>query len=370
MSQQWSSLDDLILLNREIAALVKAGIPLELGLRGFSGSVGTRLGRLSERLSQRLASGQSLPEALAEEGPAVSPVYTAVMEAGLASGRLPEALDSLATSGQLIQETRHRVTLSLLYPLLCCLVGYGMFCLFLVAIAPQMINAAEMFRFPSSWPIAMLKSLHQHRLYAISVVPAIALTLITAVAFLRSRFARARRGMSTIYNTLSDVLLSVPGVRRLAMAFDFINPFAFHRSLNWAQFTELLALQLAQNSELPRAFSLAADSTDDVRLQTEATVISEKLSSGASLADALRSAKSMPPMLRWMLSAGEKQGTLVLTLRHLAEMYRRRALMQALTLKTWIPVVMTICVTGGIGLAYGLLFFIPLRALLVGLMHE
>lgn len=188
MSQYRSSLDDLILLNREIAALVKAGIPLELGLRGLSGSVGTRLGRLSERLSQRLASGQSLPQALSEEGPAVSPVYTAVMEAGLASGRLSEALDSLATSGQVIQETRRRVYLAMLYPLLCCLVGYGMFCLFLAVIAPQMINAAEMFRFPESWPIEMLKFLHQHRLYAILVVPTIAFALITVIAFLRSRF--------------------------------------------------------------------------------------------------------------------------------------------------------------------------------------
>lgn len=370
MSQYRSSLDDLILLNREIAALVKAGIPLELGLRGLSGSVGTRLGRLSERLSQRLASGQSLPQALSEEGPAVSPVYTAVMEAGLASGRLSEALDSLATSGQVIQETRRRVYLAMLYPLLCCLVGYGMFCLFLAVIAPQMINAAEMFRFPESWPIEMLKFLHQHRLYAILVVPTIAFALITVIAFLRSRFTRARRGMSTVYNVISAVLSYIPGVRRLMMSLDFINPFAFHRSLNWAQFTELLAIQVEQNSSLPRAFSLAAESTDDALWQREANVVAEKLTRGASLADALQSAKQMPPMVSWMICSGEKQGSLAMTLRRLAEMYRRRALLQALTLKTWVPVVMTICVTGGIGLAYSLLFFIPLRALLLGLMHE
>ena len=157
MSQNSSSLEDLILLNREIAALVKAGIPLELGLRGLSGSVGTRLGRLSERLSSRLSSGLNLPDALAEEGPAVSPVYTAVMEAGLASGRLPEALEALASSGQMIVESRRRVYLALLYPSLCCVVGYLMFCLFVSVIAPQMIHAAEMFRFPESWPIHLLK---------------------------------------------------------------------------------------------------------------------------------------------------------------------------------------------------------------------
>ena len=170
MSLNSSTLDDLILLNREIAALVKAGIPIELGLRGMSGSVGTRLGRLSERLSRRLASGQSLPEALAEEGPAVSPVYTAVMEAGLASGNLPEALESLAESGQVIQETRRRVMLAILYPALCCVVGYAMFCLFLAVIAPQLLKAAEMFGFPRSWPMDLLKMMHQHRVYAFTAL--------------------------------------------------------------------------------------------------------------------------------------------------------------------------------------------------------
>jgi hypothetical protein len=86
--------------------------------------------------------------------------------------------------------------------------------------------------------------------------------------------------------------------------------------------------------------------------------------------DALKSAKSLPPLVNWMLATGEKQGTLAVTLRQLADMYRRRALQQAATLRIWIPVVITICVTGTIGLAYGLIFLIPMRALITGLMQE
>jgi len=67
-------LDDLIVLNQEIAVLVKAGIPLELGLRGLSGSVPSRLGHLAERLADRLSNGLSLVEALEHELPDVSPI--------------------------------------------------------------------------------------------------------------------------------------------------------------------------------------------------------------------------------------------------------------------------------------------------------
>ena len=351
MSHDPPTLDDLILLNREIAALVKAGVPLELGLRGLSGSVGTRLGRLSERLSKRLAAGRTLPDALAEEGPAVSPVYTAVMEAGLASGRLSEALESLAVSGQVLQETRRRVFLAVLYPVMCAVIGYVIFCGFLSWIAPHLVRTMEMFRFPSSWPIEIVQVLYRYRMYATMVLPASVLALVVVTLLLRNTVTRGP------WRWLSSFCW-VPGVA------------AIRRSLNWAQFTELLALQIEQTSPLARSFTLAADSTDDVRWHREARKVSEQLTRGVTLADALRSAKSLPSLVGWMLATGERQGTLALTLRQLADMFRRRALRQATTLKTWLPVVMTIGVTGTIGLAYGLAFFIPMRALLISLMQE
>ena len=71
-----------------------------------------------------------------------------------------------------------------------------------------------------------------------------------------------------------------------------------------------------------------------------------------------------------MIATGEKQGTLAATLRQLTDMYRRRALRSAAIVKVWLPVTMTICFTGALGLTYGLAFFIPLRAFLIGLMKE
>lgn len=373
MGQHSSTLDDLILLNREIAAMVKAGIPLELGLRGLSGNVSTRLGRLSERLSWELAAGKSLPEALALEGPAVSPVYTAVMEAGLASGRLPEALESLEASGRVIQETRQRVMLAVLYPALCCLMGYAMFSLFVIVIAPQLLRAAEMFRFPETWPFAVLRSVYEHRGAVLLAIPLFFAAAVLGVWFLGNRYSRARRGLSPIYNTLSAIGSYLPGSSlfvRFLRAFDWLNPGSLQRSLNWAQFSELLALQIEQNTPLPRAFALAADATDDVRWQREAHQVAEELSQGTRLSEALKSAKSMPPLMNWMLASSEQQQMLAPTLRQLAQTYRRRTIQQASAMRTWIPVFMTICVAGGISLAYALMFFFPLRALLFGLMHE
>ena len=129
-------------------------------------------------------------------------------------------------------------------------------------------------------------------------------------------------------------------------------------------------MQLEHSTPLARAFTLAADTTDNNRFHREARHVSENLAQGNTLSKSLSSVSSLPPLVRWMLVTGEKQGTLTLTLRQLADTYRRQALRQAADLKTWLPVIITIGVTGTIGLAYGLVFFIPLRALLFGLMNE
>ncbi|WP_373650353.1 type II secretion system F family protein [Schlesneria sp. DSM 10557] len=351
MTQSSSSLDDLILLNREIAALVKAGIPLELGLKGLAGNVGTRLGGLSERLSKRMAEGTSLPDALALEGPAVSPVYTAVMEAGLSSGRLPDALESMAASGQVMQETRQRIRLAIIYPLFCGVISYGLLAGFLTFFLPHLLRGIEGLGLPYLWPIEGLKFLDQHKTYVTLVIPAVVLAVVVVTALLRKNVTRGLWRWMTSFRW-------VPGVTSI------------RQSQNWAQFTELLAMQLEHAAPLPRAFRLAADSVDHTGWHQESRMVCDKLELGIPLPLALESSRLLPPLARWMISTAERQGTLIPTLRQLSEMYRRRALLQAARLKTWLPVMITIGVTGVIGLAYGLLCFIPMRALLIGLMQE
>ena len=345
------TLDDLTALNREIAALVRAGIPLELGLRGLSGSVGSRLGRLSERLSDRMACGLTLPDALAEEGPSISPIYTSVIQAGLASGKLPEALESLATSGHVLQEIRRRVFLAVLYPMICLVLAYLLFCGFVTVGLSAILNAADMFRLPKTWSIELLRNLHHHQAYLTMVFPLVLLGLFLLTLLLRVTVARAPWQFLSSFGW-------VPGVARV------------QRSLMWAQFTELLALQIEQSSSLASSIVLAADSTDKTWLKREAREIRDVLGRGAGFEDALKHAKSLPPLTKWMLATGEKQGTLAITLRQLAEMYRRQALQRATALKTWLPVMVTVFVTGVIGLSYGLAFFIPLKEFLTSLMKE
>jgi general secretion pathway protein F len=338
------SLDDLICLNQEIAAFVKAGVPMELGLRGLTGSVSSRLGRLAQRLADRLTNGQKLSDALAEEGPVVSPVYTAVIEAGIASGKLPEALESLTASSLMIQELRRRLMLAAIYPMMCAVFAYGLFCLFIAGMAPHLIDTVG--SFSAGWPVRFLQFLNRNSDYFIQVIPSVVLTFVVVVVLLRKTFMRR------VWERMTS-LRWVTG-----------------RSLNWAQFTEILALQLEHGAPLAPSFTLAANATEDRRLRREALLVSSELGDGQSLTRSLQSVRSLPPLVRWMLASAEKQGTLAATLRQLSAMYRRQALRRAAIIKVWFPVAMTVFFTTVIGLSYALAFFLPLRAFLIGLMQE
>ena len=142
------SLQELALLNQEIAALVRAGVPLESGLAmaGASGDGAQEV--LMLRLAQRLREGQSFAEALHSEGGELPRLYRAVVEAGARTGRLPEALESLATFAQQTLQLRRRIDLALLYPALVVLMASVMF-VFLVAFwTPRLSDAYYSLQLP------------------------------------------------------------------------------------------------------------------------------------------------------------------------------------------------------------------------------
>ena len=55
------SLDDLVALNEEMAALVRAGVPLDAGMADLGYDLPGKLGGLASQIGERLNQGESLP---------------------------------------------------------------------------------------------------------------------------------------------------------------------------------------------------------------------------------------------------------------------------------------------------------------------
>lgn len=333
------------MLNREIAAIVRAGLPLELGLGGLSASAPRRLGRLTDRLAERLRQGQSLPAALEQEGDAVPPLYRAVVQAGLRSGRLPAALETLSACARSLIELRRRVVVALIYPAIVLAVGYVLFAFYVHHVVANLSETYRMFDLPRrGWMTALVEASRFVSAWGWIVPAVIAVLVLWSVASSGLVGRRAVVG--------GRILAAVPGIGRL------------NRNFRTATFGDLLAMLLEHGVPLQEALEIAGDASGDRRLMSETGALVAAVREGRPLSAGLSQTTALPALARWMIAAGERQAALPATLRQVAALYRRRAEHQAEWMKVVLPVAIVLIVGGGAVLLYALTLFVPLTGLL------
>lgn len=110
------SVKDRILFTRQLAVLLKAGIPLlqslELLVEQFSGAMRSMLIAIKDEVKQ----GTSLANALKEYPKNFDQIYVQLVRAGEASGKLELVLDRLAVYLERKEETRKRIRAALMQP--------------------------------------------------------------------------------------------------------------------------------------------------------------------------------------------------------------------------------------------------------------
>ena len=209
-------LQELALLNQEIAALVRAGVPLESGLAmaGHSGDGAQEL--LMLRLAQRLREGRSFADALQIEGGELPRLYRAVVEAGARTGRLPEALESLAAFAQETLRLRRRIDLALLYPALVLLLASLLFVWLISFWVPRVSDAYFWLQIPATAWVLRLQWLRD-RMWAWGWIVPSAVVVLGGWWWFSTRGRYGLKG-TTDANSWSALSI-VPGVRSIVANF-------------------------------------------------------------------------------------------------------------------------------------------------------
>lgn len=342
-------LQDLALFNQEIAALVRAGVPLESGLAmaGRSGNGAQEI--LMLELAQRLRKGESFVEALHSVGGELPKLYRAVVEAGARTGRLPEALESLAMFAQETLKLRRRIDLALLYPTLVLLMAGLLFAWLVAFWVPRLSDAYFWLQIPATAWVRRLEWLNQNLKGWAWIIP----TMVTVLGCWWWFSTRGRFGLKGTTETSTwSAFRILPGISTIV---------ANYRRAN---FSDLLAMLLDHQVPLPEASMLAAEAAGDRPLQRVAARIASGVKSGHSLADCLAVGRELPPFVTWMLICGERQGTLITTLRQVADVSRQRAASDSDWLRIMLPTVLVVFIGGTAVLAYALAVFVPMSQLL------
>ncbi len=339
---QTISLEQLISLNDEMAALVRAGIPLEAGLTTLGQEMPGRLGRMASFLSERISAGESLDRILTNHEDRFPPLWRAVVQAGLRSGKLSSALESMSITGRRVAELRRAFGLALLYPIIVAMLAFASFILLTTKLAPITLGAYEDLTSSSdlllSWLVAIGSTV---KWWGVAVPVAVA--MIGSLWWYRT--GRAELPKATASST----------------------KFGSLRAGRVAAFAEILALLIRQHVPLHEAISLAGAASGDTNLGRCSKVLAGQLERGETLAVGDENLQAFPPLLGWLLTVGGEPESLAHTLSDMAQQYRQRAERATSWATVYLPIVLTAVVGGSIVLIQTIAVFRPIYKLLIAL---
>jgi general secretion pathway protein F len=339
------ALSDLIAFNEELAALVRVGLPIEVGLGGPQLPKAIR--QITSRFREEMQRGASVRQALDHCGAQFPPSYLALVEAGLRSNRLTDALVSAGDFAKTLLGLQHQVRSALVYPLLIFAIAYGFFLLMLEELLPRIIGLLEVSGGTPRGLLKLLEVLSQGMLYWGSALPAALFLLALIAGVIPIPFLRS--------STLVERIHLLPWVGRIV------------RDGQNAGFCQLLAILIDREVPLPLSLELASASSGNRQLADECRRIAADLRRGIPLNESLKTAVNLPAFTRWMLASGHDQGGLAAVMVTLADIYRRRAESQRQLFSLSAPLILTVAIGGTAVAVYALLVFVPMRDLFMQL---
>ncbi len=130
--------DQFLAFNQEMAALLRAGLPLlqalELMLERMENE---KLRGVLSEIRDKVSSGEELSEAFASFGELFPPLYPATLKAGERSGELEQVIRRFMRYQRLVLSTKKRVVSALVYPAVLICLSLGMLVLMSVFVVPS-----------------------------------------------------------------------------------------------------------------------------------------------------------------------------------------------------------------------------------------
>jgi general secretion pathway protein F len=336
-----AALADFIVLNEELAALVRARLPLESHLRRFGRELPGKAGQLADQIGRRMEAGESLVAAIDAECAALPPAYRAAIVAGVESGQLGSALESLVDSASRIDQLRRVTGIALIYPLIMIVVACVLLAFVVSIVVPSFSWLDEQYFGPVAWLA--------ERPLTVPVLAIVIPGLLTVSAlFWWWRSGRLGGARSRVFGWLSRF----PGTGRV------------RRWSEAATFAELLRLLVERGVPLDHALRLAAGATSDTKLGRAAEALAEEAARGASLRPTdfgvgAPAQAGFPLLIRLALHHTADRTLLAGGLRQAAALYRERAMRTAEWYAEYLPMLLTVAIGGTLTIGFALLVLWP-----------
>ncbi|HKL51380.1 MAG TPA: type II secretion system F family protein [Wenzhouxiangellaceae bacterium] len=289
------------LILRQMAALLKAGLPLEEVLSlAADQSDSKRVNRPLAAIRARVLEGQSLSDAMAEQ-PALFPaMYTRSIAAAEQAGKLDSVIARLAHHAERRLALARSVSVALVYPLLLALISLGVVWGLLGFVVPRVVSV---FEYSDQQLPLMTRSLLEISSfvssYGLLVVVALVVLAFASAALLRLPGPRMR---------VDRALLKLPLAGRLV------------RAQSAAMFARTLAILVSSSVPAVEALKAASEVVANRKVRADLETAAARVREGASISAAMQTIEWLPPLTRRLIHGGEQAGELGEMLEHAAEL--------------------------------------------------
>jgi general secretion pathway protein F len=295
---------DRLVFARQLATLVRAGIPLDRSLslcRDLAEKPALRA--VIEGTLKELRSGKSLAHSLSSNARFFPPLYVAMVRAGEASGTLPAVLDRLVEFEEFSAELRGYLVSALIYPMLLLVVGSVAISFLLGFVVPRFAQIFEEAGKELPLPTQVLMDVSQaFRSYGWLVALLIVATVVLASRWVRTESGRLR---------WDQWRLKAPLLGDLSL------------KLEIARFAKTMGTLLNQAVPIISALRLTREVLSNRRVAAAVEPLIQGVKRGQGVAGPLAETGLFPVLAVQLMTLGEQTGKLDAMLLELAGIYDR-----------------------------------------------
>ncbi len=325
------SVDDLAMMTRQLATLIKAKIQIVEALSALTDQVDSQnLRVILSDLKQKVNEGASLAKALQDHPKVFNSVYVNMVEAGEASGTLEIVLLRLADFTEAQVRLKNKVRGAMTYPLIMGAFGFLMMNVIFIFVIPQI---AKIF-------VSMKKEL-----------PLITKLCIWISEFLQSYWWLVIVSMVGIIFLTSKYVSTVKGQAQwhaLQLRLPVLGILV--KMINVSRFCSTLGTLLNSGVPILTALTIVKNLIPNVHMKDAVEKARLSVSEGASLTGPLIQSGYFPPLVTHMIKLGERSGELEPMLKIISENYEDQVQSRISGLTSVLEPIMMICLGGAIGI--------------------
>jgi type IV pilus assembly protein PilC len=284
-------LDDFLLFNQQLAALIHAGLPVLQSIQMLrQRSPNPKLRLALSDVEARITSGSALSEALAAQGDTFPKIYTASILAGERSGNLDDVLRRYVEYTKSIAQLRRKIRSALTYPVMLLCSAFALIGLLTTFVIPQFSllydNLGGELPAITTFVVGVSTAVRSNIYWLLP-------TILIAGASIYSwrKTENGRRAMDRW-------ALKIPVVGDLI------------KQMTTAQFTRSLATLLGGGLTLIESFQIALQSIANRELLRSTEPALSKIREGKPFTESLAAAGWTPDLAIDMVGVGERSGSL------------------------------------------------------------